>query len=197
MRSLKRQTRFPNEIQLGYREAPLNLQNSFDFEGRSNVRCVQQIGMIKMWERLKGAATLPYLSHVQGNDLERLRDKLMLLDVTWRHREPYYLIRFQGADFGKMHDRDCTGLYLNDVMAPAVRERGLKAYRSVVDRGIPVFTSTPVSDAEGTTIHYERLLLPFTSTGEGVEHIQCLITLFGEDNGSPFEVMLQGRSTAT
>lgn len=150
-----------------------------------------------MWERLKGTAELPDVAAVQGYDLERGRDKLMLLDVVWRNGQPSYLIRFQGADFGKMHNRDCTGLFLDEVMAPAVRERGLKAYRAVVDRRIPAFTSTPVQNADGEAVHYERLLLPFTSTGQGVEHIHCMITLFTEENHSPFEVMRKGRSRVT
>lgn len=172
----------------------MNHQNSLDFEGRSHIRCVQQLGLLKLWQRLRGAAKLPDITAVQGHDLERLRDKLMLFDVVWREGEPCYLIRFQGADFSKMHNRDCTGLFLNDVMAPAVRERGLLTYRTVVDRGIPSFTSTPVRDADGFVIHYERLLLPFTSTGQGVEHIHCVITLFAEDNRSPFQVMRDARA---
>ena len=167
----------------------MNRQNSLDFEGRGQIRCVQQIGMLKLWERWKGAAELPEVTAVQGFDLERVRDKLMLLDVVWRDGEPSYLIRFQGADFNKMHNRDCTGLFLDEVMAPAVRERGLKVYRAVLDRHIPAFTSTPVQNANGAMVHYERLLLPFTATGQGVEHIQCVITLFAEDNHSPFDVM--------
>lgn len=172
----------------------MNHQNALDFEGRGHIRCVQQLGMLKLWQRLKGAAELPDITAVQGHDLERIRDKLMLLEVVWRDSEPCYLIRFQGADFSKMHSRDCTGLFLNDVMAPAVRERGLRTYRTVVDRSIPSFTSTPVRDADGFVIHYERLLLPFTSTGQGVEHIQCVITLFAEDNRSPFQVMREARA---
>ena len=172
----------------------VNHQNPLDFEGRGHIRCVQQLGMVKLWERLTGAAELPALASVNGYDLERLRDKLMLLDVVWREGEPSYLIRFQGADFHKMHNRDCTGLFLDEVMAPAVRERGLRAYRTVVDRRIPAFTSTPVINADGATVHYERLLLPFTTAGEGVEHIHCVITLFAEDNRSPFEVMRKSGS---
>ncbi len=175
----------------------MNRQNSLDFEGRSQIRCVQQIGLLKLWERWKGAAELPDIAAVQGYDLERARDKLMLLDVVWRDGKPSYLIRFQGADFNKMHNRDCTGLFLDEVMAPAVRERGLRAYGTVVDRRIPAFTSTPVQNADGETVHYERLLLPFTTTGQGVEHIQCAITLFAKENHSPFDVMLEGRSRVT
>ncbi len=150
--------------------------------------------MVKLWERLKGAAELPDITAVRGHDLERLRDKLMLLDVVWRDGEPHYPIRFQGSDFAKMHHRDCTGLSLDEVMAPAVRERGLRTYRMVVDHGIPAFTSTPVRDADGVVIHYERLLLPFTTTGRGVEHIHCVITLFAEDNRSPFAVMREAHA---
>lgn len=175
-------------------EVPLNRQNSLDFEGRGHIRCVQQLGMLKLWERLKGLAALPDLSLVQGHDLERVRDKLMLLDVVWRDDEPFYLIRFQGADFTKMHNRDCTGLFLNDIITSAVRESGLRAYRTVVDRGIPVFTSTPVSADDGLVIYYERLLLPFTGRAGGVELIHCVITLFAEENRSPFEVMREVRT---
>lgn len=172
----------------------MNHQSFLDFEGRGSIRCVQQIGMLKSWERWKGDAELPHVAAVQGEQLERVRDKLMLLDVVWRGEYPSYLIRFQGTDFNRMHNRDCTGLFLDEVMAPAVRERGLQVYRMVVDGRIPAFTSTPVQNADGVTVHYERLLLPFTATGDGVDHIQCAITLFAEDNHSPFEVMREARS---
>ena len=172
----------------------MKYQDSFDFEGRGHIRCVQQLGMVKLWERLKGAAELPRLSAVEGCELERLRDKLLMTDVVWRDGEPSYVIRFQGADFSKMHNRDCTGLSLNDIMAPAVREQGLRTYRAVVDLRIPAFTSTVVRDAGGASVQYERLLLPFTSTGQGVEHIHCVITLFAEDNCSPFAVMRESRA---
>lgn len=153
------------------------------------MRCVQQLGLLKLWERLKGSAELPNQDAVRGEDLERMRDKLMFLDVVRRNGEPSYLIRFQGADFNKMHDRDCTGLFLDEVMAPAVRERGLRMYRAVLDHRVPAFTSTLVRSVGDATVHYERLLLPFTVTGQGVEHIQCAITLFAEENCSPFAVM--------
>jgi len=172
----------------------VNHQSLVDFEGRSNIRCVQQIGMLKSWERWKGAAELPDVAAVRGDELERVRDKLMLLDVVWREGNPSYLIRFQGADFNKMHNRDCTGLFLDEVMAPTVRERGLKTYRAVLERRMPAFTSSPVRGADGVTVHYERLLLPLTAGGDGVEHIQCAITLFAEDNHSPFDVLREARS---
>lgn len=145
--------------------------------------------MLKVWQRLKGSADLPDASAVQGADLERLRDKLMLLDVEWRDGEPHYLIRFQGTDFNRMHNRNCVGLYLNDVMAPAVRERGLRTYRDVVERRIPAFNSTPVRDDDGAVVNYERLLLPFATAGEGIGQIYCIVTLFAEDNVSPFQTM--------
>lgn len=167
----------------------MNNQNQNDFEGRNSIRCVQQIGMLKLWERLKGTADLPEVSAVQGADIERLRDKLMLLDVEWQDEEPRYLIRFHGSDFERMHNRNCIGLFLNNVMAPAVRERGLKTYRQVVDLRIPAFNSTPVRGEDGSTVNYERLLLPFTQSGPNVDHIYAVVTLFTEDNQSPFQTM--------
>ena len=88
-------------------------------------------------------------NQVQGENIERLRDKLMLCDIEWRGSEPYYLIRFQGSDFVRSHGRDCTGAFLNDVMAPAVHERGLRTYRHVVERQVPAFNLTPITDRGG------------------------------------------------
>jgi hypothetical protein len=38
------------------------------------------------------------------------------------------------------------------------------------------------------------LLLPFTRSGQGVEQIYCVITLFTEDNLSPFATMSSSAS---
>lgn len=164
-------------------------QDQTDFFGRDRIRCVQQIGMLKLWERSKRGAVLPHVSSVHDEDLARLREKVMLLDVEWQDEAPRYLIRYQGSDIDRMHDRNCVGLYLNDVMDPSIRERGLKSYRRVVDQRIPAFNSTLVQDEKGATVQYERLLLPFTRGGEQVDQIYSIVTLFTEDNQSPFETM--------
>ena len=70
--------------------------------------------MVKLWERLKGDTVLPRSDDVDEHDIERLRDKLMLLDIEWHGDEPRYLIRYHGADFDRMHNRSCLGLFLND-----------------------------------------------------------------------------------
>jgi hypothetical protein len=74
-------------------------------------------------------------------------------------------------------------------MDPPIRERGLKSYRRVVDQRLPAFNSTVVQDESGATVHYERLLLPFTRSGEQVDQIYSIVTLFTEDNQSPFQTM--------
>ena len=71
-------------------------------------------------------------------------------------------------------------------MAPAAGQRRLKTYREVVSSKRPAFTSTPVRCANSAVVDYERLLLPFTRSGQDVERIYCVVTLFAEDNLSPF-----------
>jgi hypothetical protein len=170
-------------------DSPLPNQDQTDFYGRDRIRCVQQIGMLKLWERSKRGAVLPPVSAVHDEDLARFREKLLLLDVEWPDDEPRYLIRFQGSDIDRIHNRNCVGLYLNDVMEQSVRERGLKTYRRVVDQRTPAFNSTTVRDEHGATVNYERLLLPFTRAGEGVDQIYSIVTLFTEDNQSPFQTL--------
>jgi len=145
--------------------------------------------MLKLWERSKRGAVLPHASSVHDEDLARLREKVMLLDVERQEGGPRYLIRYQGSDIDRMHDRNCVGLYLNDVMDPSIREKGLKSYRRVVDQRIPAFNSAPFQDEKGATVQYERLLLPFTRGGEQVDQIYSIVTLFTEDNQSPFQTL--------
>lgn len=168
---------------------PLTNQDQTDFFGRDRIRCVQQIGMLKLWERSRRGAVLPPTSSVHDEDLARLREKVMLLDVELKDGEPRFLILYQGFDIDRMHDRNCVGLYLNDVMDPAIRERGLKGYQRVVDQKLPAFNSTLIQDERGATVHYERLLLPFTRGGEHVDQIYSIVTLFTEDNQSPFQTL--------
>lgn len=145
--------------------------------------------MVKLWERLKGAASLPGEAAVSGGDLERVRDKLMVLDVSWKDGEPQYLIRFHGIDFERMNNRNCVGRLLQDAMPPAVRESGLPFYRQVLERRMPAFGITTVRSETGGTVSYERLLLPFTRNGQEVDQIYCILTLFAEENSSPFEIV--------
>ena len=145
--------------------------------------------MLKLWDRSKRGAVLPLASAVHDEDLARLREKVLLLDGDWLDGEPRYLIRYQGSDIDRIHDRNCVGLYLNDVMDPSIRERGLKSYRRVVDQRIPAFNSTAIQDEQGATVQYERLLLPFTRSGEKVDQIYSIVTLYTEDNQSPFQTL--------
>lgn len=167
----------------------MNYQNLLDFEGRSDIRCVQQLGMVKLWEHLKGRDELPHVSAVRGDDLERLRDKLLVMDVVWETGQPRYLIRFHGVNFERVNRRNCVGRFLDESMPPPVSARGLETYHGVVSGRRPSFSATAVSSPSGETLSYERLLLPFTVTGQDVEQIFTVITLFSEDNRSPFDIM--------
>ncbi len=74
-------------------------------------------------------------------------------------------------------------------MEPSVRGKGLKTYRRIVDQRIPAFNSTRVQDEKGATVQYERLLLPFTRSGDQVDQIYSIVTLYTEDNQSPFQTL--------
>jgi hypothetical protein len=152
--------------------------------------------MVKLWDRLRGDAELPDVSAVQGHDLERIRDKLLMLEVVWENDQPRYLIRFHGVDFERINQRNCVGRFLDESMPPPVRERGMQIYRGVMDSRRPSFGVTAVRSPSGETLSYERLLLPFTATGNGVERIFSVITLFAEDNSSPFNIMHAAASLA-
>jgi len=152
--------------------------------------------MVKLWERLKGTADLPDVASVSGGDLERVRDKLMMLDVIRSAGgEPQYLIRFHGIDFERMNNQNCVGRFLHDAMPAAVRKSGLPFYHQVVEQRMPAFGITFVDSEADGGLSYERLLLPFTRNGQDVDQIYCVLTLFAENNSSPFEIVQKASRT--
>lgn len=153
------------------------------------IRCVQQLGMVKLWERLKGTADLPDVASVDGSDLDRLREKLMVLDVSRKDGEPQFLVAFHGSDYKRINSGIGVGSLLQDVMPAAVRDSGLRSYLQVLDQRLPGFAVMRVKSEAGEALSYERLLLPFTRGGQEVEQIYCVLTLFVEDNSSPFDIV--------
>jgi hypothetical protein len=47
----------------------------------------------------------------------------------------------------------------------------LAPYRRAIEHGCPVYTIHDLNDRDGRLIHFERLLLPFSSDGESVDRV--------------------------
>jgi hypothetical protein len=151
-----------------------------------DIRCVQQLGFLKLWQLRYEAGQIPQLKSFPLDDLSRSIDKIMFCTVEQGEAGFRFRIVHEGPQFVRMHQASCVGRYLDEAIVPAVREKGLKCYEDVVATRRPSFSRSIVQKKEGPEIYYERLLLPFSRKGPFVYGIACMVSLFTEANGFNF-----------
>lgn len=147
------------------------------------MRCVQQVSLLRLWEQLRGKNKLPEFGALVADDISRSIDKLSFSEVVRTEEGPRFRIIQNGTQFERMYPVSRVGRFLDETLAPAVREQALHYHRLVVAGRQPSFSFSILRKDEGPLIRYERLLLPFTCNGDDVERIAGNITLFSEENG--------------
>lgn len=154
---------------------------------------MQQLAFLNLWDRLRGSDKLPRSSSLQADDLRRLAEQLMFCDVVRSGRETRFLIRYQGAQIKRLFGADVVGRYLNDDVIPPVKRGAIQMYQRVVERCEPDFSTVRLRNAEGVTVEYERLLLPFSNKAQSTARIVCVLSVFCEENGYPLDIVRKGR----
>jgi hypothetical protein len=146
------------------------------------IRAINQRWLLKFWQRHLAADRLPHWQAVEDEDLSRVSANLSFLDVAGRDGNARFIIRFNGATVGEVYGSpDCRSKSLDEIIPVTRRVVGLMPYRRVVDSGYPVYTIHDVTDRNGRLVHYERLLLPFTTDGQTVDRILASFEFICED----------------
>ena len=108
----------------------------------------------------------------EREDLSRVAANLSILYVSGGDGTARFLIGFHGAIFGEVYGSpDCRGKYLDEIFPAARRAEGLAPYHRALEIGHPIYTVHDMNDRNGRLVHYERLLLPYASDGQTVDHI--------------------------
>lgn len=157
------------------------------------MRCVQQISLLKLWEQLRGKRELPQFEALVPDDISRSIDKLSFSEVVPTEDGYRFRIIQSGAQFDRVYSEKQVGKFLDEILPQAFRDQTLLLYKQVVVSRQPSFSFSVLRKADGPLIRYERLLLPFTCNGEGVERIVGVITLFTEENGFDANDVLTGK----
>ena len=158
------------------------------------MRCIEQISLLKLWERLRGKRQLPQFEALVPDDVSRTIDKLSFSEVVRTQDGLRFRIILSGAQFDRIYPQRRVGKFLDEVLPQAFKEQALLFHQEVVATRQPSFSFSMLRRDEGPLVRYERLLLPFAcNSGEEVERIVGAITLFTEDNGFDAKDVLAGR----
>jgi hypothetical protein len=149
----------------------------FESASASIVRSVKQRDLLNAWLRAfdkRGA--LPRLEDYRPDRIVDELADMMGFDVIGDGERARFLITQEGsrltATYGNEHidPERRTNRYLDDAIGPLRYGRVVPSYRACLQRKRPTYSVSLVQDADGKDVSYERLLLPFGSTG-AVEQI--------------------------
>lgn len=159
------------------------------------IRAINQRWLINFWKRCAGAEIVPLWRTVEAENLSRIADNLGFLDVDTSGYSERYLIRFNGATIARVYGKtDCRGKYLDEVIPSHHYEQAQTPYRQTVASGCPVYTIHDVTDSDGRVVHYERLLLPYSSDGQGIDRILASFEFVCVDGAFNSDQLLKSQS---
>ncbi len=134
------------------------------------VRAINQRWLLKFWQSHLGDDRVPQWQAVEAENLTNIADQLSFLDVIRSNSGFRFMIRFHGATVGEVYgSTDCRGKYIDEIVPNPAQSH--VPYLEAVQSGRPVYTIQDVTDRERRTVHYERLLLPFSRDGRTVDRI--------------------------
>jgi hypothetical protein len=135
------------------------------------VRSVNQRWLLQHWLSWRQDTHAPSWQKLDAQALTRMADTLAFLDVVESNGRQRFLVRFNGSRLCQAFGHDSRDRFIDEMLTEPLRESLLITYREVVATGWPVYTICNVRDRNARLVHYERLLLPFSSDGTRTDRI--------------------------
>jgi len=134
------------------------------------VRAINQRWLLKFWQHHLSEDRVPQWRAVEAENLSNIADQLSFLDVVRGNGGIRFMIRFHCTTVSEVYgSSDCRGKCLDEIVPNP--DQSHVPYLQTVQSGRPVYTIQDVTDRERRTVHYERLLLPFSRDGSTVDRI--------------------------
>jgi hypothetical protein len=136
------------------------------------IRSINQRWLLNYWNRLRQGAELPLWQGLEAEELASVPENLSFQDVVGSDGALRFQVRFHGRRIAEAYGRaNCIGKFLDEILPPAYAGTALSTYRHAVETKLPVYTIADMRDRTGRIVHYERLLLPFSSDGQAANRI--------------------------
>jgi hypothetical protein len=158
------------------------------------VRAINQRWLLKFWQRHQETGKIPQWQAAEAENLTRA-GCLSVLDVVGTAEAPRFQIRSHGERIARVYgSQDCRGRFLDEVILAKNHPTGLAPYFQSLRSARPVYTIHDVRDRNGLVIHFERLLLPFSQGGDGVDRILASFEFICEDGAFDEQALMTTQS---
>ena len=140
------------------------------------------VALYEYWRRIApGPGVLPGRRHLDPADIPKLLPNVWLVDVVGV--PPRFRARLIGTALQRSGIPLRPGVYVEDPIAPALRERVLSEFRFVAETGQPLwFRGAPRAPHDTAIFELERIFLPLAADGRTVDMLLNL-TVFYESAG--------------
>ena len=164
----------------------LDAMAPFESASSTSVKSIKQRDLLNTWLRLYAKhEQLPKFEDYQPERMSEELADIVCYTVNARGNEPKYLIDSDGTRMSNAYGTTGKGRYLDDYLGAKLAPIVIPIYHECVQRRLPVYTISKVSDLYGRMVDYERLLMPF-SDGAGVNRIIASLKTICDDGG--FEI---------
>jgi hypothetical protein len=156
------------------------------------VKSIKQRDLLNTWLRLY--AREQRLPRPEEYDPSRLADELpdlVYLTVDSGCEPPRLTIESNGTCMSSAYGSTGKGRYLDEYLGARFAPIVMPVYYQCVARALPVYTIANIDDIYGRIVAYERLLLPFSGSGN-VTHIIASLKTISEDGGFEIKNLMRG-----
>jgi hypothetical protein len=156
-----------------------------DFESANPtvVKSIKQRDLLNTWLRLYAREQLlPRIGEYQPSRLADELPDLVYYTVEADRQPPRLMIQSHGTRMSSAYGNTGNGRYLDEYLGPRLVPVVMPVYYECVARRLPVYTISNIDDIYGRIVAYERLLLPFSESGQVTHIIASLKTISDEGN---------------
>jgi hypothetical protein len=123
--------------------------------------------LLDYWDAKRGTRALPARRDIDPLELSSLLPHIFLIDVLDQAR--HFRFRLSGTEVDHIYRRSMQGKAPADIASPRVAGELEAQIRAVLAQRRPNCAPYLVRGADHTTWRFERLLMPLSSDGEGID----------------------------
>jgi hypothetical protein len=164
----------------------------FDSAQPSVVKSIKQRDLLNTWLRLFARnQSLPSMEEYQPARIEDELPDLVFYAVDTHTAPPRLMIESDGTRMSSAYGNTGKGRYLDEYLGARLAPVVMPVYYECVARRLPAYTIANIDDIYGRIVAYERLLLPFSDSGN-VAHIIASLKTISEDGGFEIKNLMRG-----
>lgn len=164
----------------------------FESAGPSIVKSIRQRDLLNTWLRLFARSqSIPRVADYQPERIEDELPDLVYYTVDMLAAPPRLTILSNGTRMSSAYGNTGKGRYLDEYLGERLAPIVMPVYHECIHRRLPAYTIADMTDVNGRTVAYERLLLPFGDDGVVSDIIASLKTI-SEDGGFEIKNLIRG-----